>query len=33
MTNEEIAIRIQVGERDLLGELWERNTGIIKHAA
>ena len=29
MSNEEIAIRIQGGERELLSQLWEQNTGIF----
>jgi len=29
MTNEELAILIQQGNNDLMGELWEQNTGIF----
>ena len=29
MTNEELAILVQQGNNDLMGELWEQNTGIF----
>lgn len=29
MTNEEIALRIQAGERNLIDVLWEQNTGLF----
>lgn len=33
MTNEELAIRIAEGDRDLIGELYQRNKGLLyKHA-
>jgi RNA polymerase sporulation-specific sigma factor len=33
MTNEELAIRIQGGESDLLGELWQQNIGAFHNKA
>lgn len=29
MTNEELAVRIQAGEQNLMGELWEQNIGLF----
>lgn len=33
MSNEEMAIRIQAGERELLGPLWEQNSGLLYRLA
>ena len=33
MTNEEMAIKIQAGELDLLNTLWEKNTGLFHNHA
>jgi len=30
MTNEEMAVKIQNGQKELLADLWEQNTGIIR---
>lgn len=33
MTNEELAVRIQNGEKDLMTQLWEQNQGIVNQKA